>query len=125
MVKNRCLRTGDKSHEKYGEPEKAPATTTFLNMWHDPLNPTYTSVQVPKVKMLPKHGYALIEEELHKSELDDEILTKENEILQSHSREDFNSNLIDANSNLVMRHNKSSSSVPSTSRCPGLSFKSE
>lgn len=32
--------------------------------------------------MLPKYGYALVEEELPTRELDDEILSKENEILQ-------------------------------------------
>jgi hypothetical protein len=66
----------------YGVPEAAPPTTTPGNFWHHPLNPFYTSTQVPEVKMLPKYGYALVEEELPKRELDDEILSKENEILQ-------------------------------------------
>ncbi|CRL05274.1 CLUMA_CG018174, isoform A [Clunio marinus] len=82
MVKNRCLRTGDRSHQQYGVPEAAPKTKTFLNIWRHPSNPTYTSVQKPKIKMLPKYGYALVEEELPKRELDDEILAKQNEILQ-------------------------------------------
>lgn len=69
------------SHQKYGVPEAAPATVTLGNVWHHPLNPTYTSVQVPKLKMLPKYGYALVEEELPKRELDDDILSKENEML--------------------------------------------
>ena len=63
-------------------PEAAPATTTLFNMLHHPLNPSYTSVQTPKLKMLPQYGYALVEEELSKRELDDDILSKENEILQ-------------------------------------------
>lgn len=70
------------SHEKYGAPESAPEITTLFKMWHHPLNPTYTSVQTPKLKTLPQFGYALVEEELCKRELDDDILSKENEILQ-------------------------------------------
>lgn len=70
------------SHEQYGVPEAAPPTTTLFSMWHHPLNPTYTTVQKPKLKTLPSYGYALVEEELSKRELDDEILSKENEILQ-------------------------------------------
>lgn len=45
------------------------------------MNPTYTSVQVPRPKTLPSDGYALCEQELAKRELDDDILSKENEIL--------------------------------------------
>lgn len=70
------------SHEEYGIPEAAPPTKTFGGIWHHPLNPTYTTVQVPKLKTLPSFGYALVEEELSKRELDDDILSKENEILQ-------------------------------------------
>lgn len=70
------------SHEQYGVPEAAPPTTTLGGVWHHPLNPTYTTMQKPKLKMLPSYGYALVEEELSKRELDDEILSKENEILQ-------------------------------------------
>jgi hypothetical protein len=143
MVKNRCLRTGDKSHENYGEPEVAPPTKTLFNMWHHPLNPSYTTTQVPKLKMLPKFGYALVEEELHKNELDDDMLSKENEILQSQRKlqeassgredvtSDLNCNYLDANNNgIAVKRNKSSMNVaatelPSTSSCPGLSYKSE
>lgn len=70
------------SHEIYGAPESAPATKTLFNILHHPINPSYTSVQTPKLKMLPQYGYALVEEELSKRELDDDILSKENEILQ-------------------------------------------
>lgn len=52
------------------------------------MNPFYTTTQVPKLKMLPKYGYALVEEELSKRELDDEILSKENEILQQLMNDD-------------------------------------
>lgn len=46
------------------------------------MNPTYSSVDLPKPKSLPRNGYALIEEELPKRELDDKILAVENEVLQ-------------------------------------------
>lgn len=70
------------SHHTHGLPEAAPATKTIFNTWHHPLNPSYTTVQKVELKMLPKYGYALVEEELPTRELDDEILSKENEILQ-------------------------------------------
>lgn len=139
------MRTGDKSHEKYGIPEAAPAITTLGNIWKHPLNPTYNSVEVPKVKMLPKYGYALVEEELPRRELDDDILSKENEILQQRltdessanadypnfKRElsngsvatDLNSNYIDSNNNssVVKRRSKSALNVKEDDfACPGL-----
>ncbi|CAO1433737.1 unnamed protein product [Diamesa tonsa] len=82
MVRNRVLRTGDKSHHTYGIKEAAPAVKTLFNICVHPLNPTYSSVDLPKPKSLPKNGYALIEAELPKRELDDKILAVENEILQ-------------------------------------------
>jgi hypothetical protein len=66
MIKNRCLRTGDKTHERYGDPElKESAKETF------------------KPKLLSTNGHVLFKEELHMSELDDELLIEENKILQS------------------------------------------
>jgi hypothetical protein len=135
QVKNRVLRTGDFSHHTYGVPEAAPETTTLGGIWHSPINPTYTSVDKPKIKMLPKYGYALVEEELSKRELDDEILSKENEIMQQRlldeesatkSKEsvisDMNSNYIDDNNNTVSKRNKSSLNVDIAmgESCPGL-----
>lgn len=86
--------------------------------------------------MLPKYGYALVEEELNKDELDDTLLVKQNEILQKKLQDvkelDLNANVIDSDNNnddLVHRKNKksgksllnvddidSSSDIP----CPGL-----
>lgn len=84
--------------------------------------------------MLPKYGYALVEEELSKRELDEEILSKENEIMQQRlldddsqtkSKEsDMNSNYIDTNNNsTAMKRNKSSLNVGDdlmSESCPGL-----
>lgn len=147
-MKNRCLRTGDKSHHTHGVPEEAPATTTLFDMWHHPINPTYNSVHTPQVKMLPKYGYALVEEELSKRELDDDVLSKENDILQKRQRlksedavhnlertsnmldenaqSDMNSNYVDANNNSsrssVVKRNKSSLNTDEDDlpSCPGL-----
>jgi len=106
------LRTGDKSHEKYGAPEAAPAVTTLFDMWHHPMNPTYNSVQVPKPKMLPGNGYALIESELAKRELDDKLLSRENDILQKRmlAEDVLRRNSCDENANYVDTNNNSSSS---------------
>lgn len=134
---------------KYGVPEAAPPTKTYNDFWHHPLNPTYTSVQVPKIKMLPKYGYALVEDELPRRELDDEILAKENVILQQRlmlddavlkagsprvkrkqnvGEPDLNSNYMDMNNNSntinssSKKRNKSSLNVEvqASSTCPGL-----
>lgn len=78
MVKNRVMRTGDKSHKVYGTNEGRKAFTTLFNLWNHPLNPTYNSIYSPKPKFIGKDGYALIPDELKKSELDDELLAKEN-----------------------------------------------
>lgn len=78
MVKNRVMRTGDKSHNVYGTNEGRNAVTTLFNSWKHPLNPTYNSMYSPKPKWIGKDGYALIPDELNKSELDDELLAKEN-----------------------------------------------
>lgn len=141
QVKNRALRTGDMSHYNYGVPEAAPATKTLGDFWHHPLNPSYTSVEKPKLKMLPKYGYALVEEELSRRELDDEILSKENEIMQkrlmvdepntsSVKRKqvngDLNSNYLDSNNNSsessVIKRNKTLLNISEAelNSCPGL-----
>lgn len=128
------------SHQKYGVPEAAPATTTLGGILHHPLNPSYTTVQKPKLKTLPSYGYALVEEELSKRELDDEILSKENVILQQRLMNDdesskdnspstirklnqndskfidtplveFNSNFMDANNNNVSSNSNTSSII--------------
>lgn len=85
--------------------------------------------------MLPKYGYALVEEELSKRELDDEILSKENEIMQQrldndssktkgNVEADMNSNYLDANNNnSVSKRSKSSLNVGDglmVESCPGL-----
>lgn len=51
--------------------------------------------------MLPKYGYALVEEELNKDELDHNLLVKQNEILQKKLQVkelDVNANVIDNDS---------------------------
>lgn len=82
MVKNRVMRTGDKSHHKYGTSEGRSAVKTLFNTWKHPLNPSYNSIYLPKPKTLKQNGYALIEDELKKAEKDDTILTRENEWLE-------------------------------------------
>lgn len=124
-MKNRCLRTGDKSHPKYGNPEEAPPTTTLFDMWKHPLNPTYTSTQYPEIKSLPSKGYALVEEELASRELDEEILSKENEFLEIIGQVDENLNYKDDNNNeseSVKRRTKNNLNVdsielPPSSQC--------
>lgn len=120
-MKNRCLRTGDLSHPKYGNPEMAPETKTLLNVWKHPLNPSFTSVEYPEMKMLPSKGYALVEDELAKRELDDTILSKENEILE----QTITTEVADANNNtsgVVKRNNKNTLNaddieLPPSSQC--------
>lgn len=91
------------SHPKYGNPEKAPETTTLFNILKHPLNPTYNSVESPAIKNLPSLGYALVQEELSSRELDEEILSKENEILEKIAvNKDENLNYQDANNNSDM-----------------------
>jgi hypothetical protein len=130
-VKNRCLRTGDYSHATHGKTELAPEVTTMFGMLHHPLNPSYNSVAKPKVKMLPKYGYALVEEELSKNELDDNLLVKQNEILQKELiNSDINSNFMPNNNNIggaVLRSNKKNDKsslnvdeIDTSSFCPGL-----
>lgn len=99
--------------------------------------------------MLPKDGYALVEDELPRRELDDEILSKENEFLQQRLMTDdfvpkvglsrperkLNSDEYDINSNYMDINNNSSPSsssakqrnkselnvdVQPSSTCPGL-----
>lgn len=82
------MRTGDKSHKKYGTDEGRSAFKTLFNMWPHPLNPTYMSLHPPKPKTLQSNGYALIPDELKKSELDDEILSKENALLTKQQEEE-------------------------------------
>lgn len=123
-VKNRCLRTGDKSHPIYGNPEEAPETKVFMDFVKHPLNPSYTSTQTPGLKTLPAKGYALVEEELASRELDEEILSKENEILESLAKVDEcnqdanNNNETDAK--LVNRRSKNTLNeiaFPPSSQC--------
>lgn len=122
QVKNRCLRTGDKSHAVYGKPEEAPGIKTFLDIWKHPFNPTYTSVQTPQIKSLPSKGYALVEEELASRELDEDILSKENAILEIIGKVDENDNQQDANNNettLNKRRSKNTLNMelPPSSQC--------
>ncbi|XP_055594368.1 delta(9)-fatty-acid desaturase fat-7-like [Uranotaenia lowii] len=88
MVKNRVLRTGDKSHHTYGTDEGRSAFTTLWNIWKHPSNPTYNSIYTPKPKIIQSDGYALIEDELKKSEMDEDILQKEAEELLRRQQEE-------------------------------------
>lgn len=122
-MKNRCLRTGDKSHPVYGNPDEAPAITTLFNMWRHPSNPTYNSTHWPEVKYLPSKGYALVEEELASRELDEEILSKENKYLETISKVDENLNYQDDNNNESVRRrtkntlNVDANNLPPSSQC--------
>jgi len=78
MVKNRVMRTGDKSHHTYGIPEARAAVKTWRNLFMHPINPTYNSIHKPKPKYLSSDGYALIVDELKVHEKDEAILSKEN-----------------------------------------------
>lgn len=88
MVKSRVMRTGDQSHHTYGTSEGRSAVKTLFNIWEHPMNPTYNSIYSPKPKTLYNNGYALAESELKKSELDETILEKENEILMQKQYEE-------------------------------------
>ncbi|XP_001658411.2 delta(9)-fatty-acid desaturase fat-7 [Aedes aegypti] len=88
MVKNRVLRTGDKSHHTYGTDEGRNAFTTLFGIWRHPTNPTFNSIYTPKPKIIQSDGYALIEDELKKSEMDDEILQREADELLRCQREE-------------------------------------
>lgn len=96
MVKNRVLRTGDKSHKVYGTDEGRRAFKTLFNIWRHPSNPTYNSLFSPKPKIINGDGYALIPDELAKSEMDEDLLSKENEQLEKEQLkgENNNNNLI-------------------------------
>lgn len=86
MIKNRCMRTGDDSHKDYGTDEGRRAITTLFNMWKHPSNPTYNSIYAPKPKIINSEGYALIPDELSKNELDEDLLSRENEELEERQR---------------------------------------
>lgn len=82
MVKNRVMRTGDKSHKVYGTKDGQNSFKTLWNIWKHPSNPTYTSVHSPKPKIINEEGYALIPDELSKNELDEDFLSKETDALE-------------------------------------------
>lgn len=86
MIKNRCMRTGDDSHKTYGTDEGRRAFTTLFNIWKHPSNPTYNSIYSPKPKIINADGYALIEDELSRNEKDEELLSRENEVLEERQR---------------------------------------
>lgn len=86
MIKNRCMRTGDDSHKDYGTDEGRRAFTTLFNIWEHPSNPTYNSIYSPKPKIINSEGYALIPDELKKHELDEDLLSRENEVLEERQR---------------------------------------
>lgn len=86
------------------------------------MNPTYTSVETPQIKSLPSKGYALVEEELASRELDEEILSKENEILEIIGQVDENLNYQDSNNNessVNKRRSKNTLNIdlPPSSQC--------
>lgn len=86
MIKNRVMRTGDDSHKVYGTDEGRRAFTTLFNIWEHPSNPTYNSIYSPKPKIINSQGYALIPDELSKNELDEDLLSRENEELEEKQR---------------------------------------
>lgn len=96
MVKNRVLRTGDQSHKVYGTDEGRRAIKTLFNIWKHPSNPTYNSLFSPKPKIINGNGYALIPDELAKSEMDEDLLSRENEKLEKEqqSREENNNSIV-------------------------------
>lgn len=87
MIKNRVMRTGDNSHKVYGTEEGQNAFTTLFNIWKHPSNPTYNSIYSPKPKIINGEGYALIPDELSKNELDEDLLSKENDELEEKQRQ--------------------------------------
>lgn len=96
-----------------------------MDFWKHPLNPSYTSVETPQIKSLPAKGYALVAEELAKRELDEEVLKRENEILETLTKVDENLNYRDSNNNdteemtnVLLRRNKNSlNELPPSSQC--------
>lgn len=82
MIKNRVFRTGDSSHRVYGNDEGRSAFKTLFNIWKHPLNPTYNSLFAPKPKIINGKGYALDSTELAKNELDEELLSAENQKME-------------------------------------------
>lgn len=86
MIKNRVMRTGDDSHKVYGTEEGRNAFTTLWNIWKHPSNPTYNSIHSPRPNIINSEGYALIESELDKKEMDEELLSRENEELEARQR---------------------------------------
>lgn len=106
MVKNRVYRTGDKSHKVYGTDEGRRAFKTLFNIWRHPSNPTYNSLFAPKPKIINSEGYALIPDELAKSEMDEDLLSKENEQLEKeHLKGEGNAKYGD-NNNLIVKLTK-------------------
>lgn len=61
----------------YGTEEGRNNFTTMWNIWKHPSNPTYNSIHSPRPKIINSDGYALIESELDKKELDEEHLSSE------------------------------------------------
>lgn len=86
MIKNRVMRTGDDSHKVYGTEEGRNAFTTLWNVWRHPSNPTYNSIHSPKPNIINSEGYALIESELDKKELDEELLSRDNQKMEALQR---------------------------------------
>lgn len=89
-------------------------------MWKHPLNPTYTSTEYPQIKTLPAKGYALVEEELATRELDEEILSKENEILETiidKNLDDNNNNETEQNAKRRAKNTLNAIELPPSSQC--------
>lgn len=105
MVKNRVLRTGDKSHKVYGTDEGRRAFKTLFNIWKHPSNPTYNSLFAPKPKIINSDGYALIPDELAKSEMDEDLLSKENDQLEKEQLK-VEDNVKYGNNNLIVKLTK-------------------
>uniref|UniRef100_A0A1B0CZP4 Fatty acid desaturase domain-containing protein n=1 Tax=Phlebotomus papatasi TaxID=29031 RepID=A0A1B0CZP4_PHLPP len=47
-IKNRVERTGDNSHDKYGDPDNYDGWYTWKDLWKSPYNPSYSSKLQPK-----------------------------------------------------------------------------
>lgn len=77
---------GDESHKVYGTDEGRNAFTTLWNIWRHPSNPTFNSTLSPRPKNINSDGYALIESELDKKELDEEHLSREIQKMEAQQR---------------------------------------
>lgn len=72
----------------YGTEEGRNSFTTLWNIWKHPSNPTYNSIHSPKPNIINSAGYALIESELDKKELDEEHLSRQIQKMEAQQQQD-------------------------------------